>query len=78
MGALNVRAINKLSITIPESNLLQNFDNITSEIRNNLWNIFDKNNILNQTRDRLLSRLMSGKIDLEKLNIQFPPSMEEE
>ena len=26
-------------------------------------------------RDRLLSRLMSGKIDVEDLDIQFPPSM---
>lgn len=36
------------------------------------------NRKLTQARDRILSRLMSGKIDLEKLNIQFPPSMEEE
>ena len=29
-------------------------------------------------RDRLLSRLMSGKIDVENLDIQFPDSMKEE
>jgi type I restriction enzyme S subunit len=33
---------------------------------------------LNATRDRLLSRLMSGKIDVEKLDIQFPKSMVEQ
>jgi type I restriction enzyme S subunit len=29
-------------------------------------------------RDRLLSRLMSSKIDVENLDIQFPDSMKEE
>jgi type I restriction enzyme, S subunit len=33
---------------------------------------------LTTTRDRLLFRLMSGKIDLESLDIQFPPSMRED
>ncbi len=30
------------------------------------------------SRDRLLSRMMSGKIDVENLDIQFPPSMRDE
>jgi hypothetical protein len=34
--------------------------------------------LLKATRDRLLSRLMSGKIDVEKLDIQFPASMRED
>jgi type I restriction enzyme S subunit len=33
---------------------------------------------LTTSRDRLLSRLMSGKIDVENLDIQFPASMKEE
>jgi type I restriction enzyme S subunit len=37
-----------------------------------------RNEILSSIRDRLLSRLMSGKIDVEKLDIEFPPSMKEE
>jgi len=36
------------------------------------------NSILKQTRDRLLSRLMSGKIDVANLDIQFPANMQEE
>ncbi|MHB9070231.1 MAG: restriction endonuclease subunit S [Sedimentisphaerales bacterium] len=35
-------------------------------------------NILKQSRDRLLSRLMSGKIDVEKMDIKFPVSMMED
>jgi type I restriction enzyme, S subunit len=33
---------------------------------------------LKQTRDRLLTRLISGKLSVEDLDIQFPPSMTED
>jgi type I restriction enzyme S subunit len=36
------------------------------------------NTLMRQTRDRLLSRLMSGALDVEELDIAFPQSMEEE
>jgi type I restriction enzyme, S subunit len=35
-----------------------------------------QNDILTQTRDRLLPRLISGKLFVENLDIQFPPGME--
>jgi type I restriction enzyme, S subunit len=48
-------------------------------------NIFSQLEILNakisnlkQTRDRLLTRLISGKLSVEDLDIQFPPSMIED
>jgi hypothetical protein len=34
--------------------------------------------MLQHSRDRLLSRLMSGKIDVANLDIQFPDSMKED
>ena len=36
------------------------------------------NQTLTQTRDLLLPRLISGKLSVEDLDIQFPPSMQEE
>ncbi|WP_198161123.1 hypothetical protein [Anabaena sp. CA = ATCC 33047] len=33
---------------------------------------------LKQTRDRLINRLISGKIYIEDSDIRFPPSMTEE
>ena len=36
-----------------------------------------KNENLIATRDRLLPRLISGKLSVENLDIQFPPSMNE-
>lgn len=38
-------------------------------------NLKKQNEILKQTRDRLLTRLISGKLSVEDLEIQFPPSM---
>jgi type I restriction enzyme S subunit len=78
MGALNVRAINKLQIMVSDNILLTKFDVIVGKVRNNIWNLIDQNELLTAARDRLLSRLMSGKIDVEKLDIHFPASMTEE
>jgi type I restriction enzyme, S subunit len=78
MGALNVRAINKLTIIVPNKDLLTKFELIVGKIRFNLWNLVLQDELLTTARDRLLTRLMSGKIDVEDLDIQFPASMKEE
>ena len=36
------------------------------------------NRNLTQTRDLLLPRLISGKLSVEDLDIQFPPSMQDQ
>jgi type I restriction enzyme S subunit len=38
----------------------------------------EANQRLTTMRDQLLPRLISGKLSVEKLDIQFPPSMAEE
>jgi len=50
------------------------FDNSLSAI----FNYQKRNEMLQHSRDRLLSRLMSGKIDVANLDIQFPDSMKED
>jgi len=37
----------------------------------------DANAVLTRTRDLLLPRLISGKLSVEELDIQLPPSMQE-
>jgi len=78
MDALNVRAINKLAIIVPGEDLLDKFDSTVGNIRVDIWNLIERNELLSTSRDRLLSRLMSGKIDVENLDIRFPASMKEE
>jgi type I restriction enzyme S subunit len=46
------------------------FNAIENHLRAN-WNLIE-------TRDKLLPRLISGKLSVENLDIQFPPSMAEE
>jgi hypothetical protein len=46
-------------------------------IHQKIYSLGKVNNILKQTRDRLLTRLISGKLSVEYLDIQFPPSMRE-
>ena len=38
----------------------------------------EQNRILTKTRDLLLPRLISAKLSVEDLDIQFPPSMRKE
>ena len=38
-------------------------------------NLSKQNEQLTQTRDSLLPRLISGKLSVENLDIQFPPGM---
>jgi type I restriction enzyme S subunit len=61
----------------PNFNLLEQFEANCKLLFERIENLLISGNLLLQSRDKLLSRLMSGKIDLENLDIQFPASMQE-
>ncbi len=65
-------------VNTPPNELLSKFTAIVKPIFSQIRNHSLKQSTLARARDRLLSRLMSGKIDLEYLDIHFPPSMREE
>lgn len=65
------------TITIPENAILQRFEQVLDPIDVKKDALLRSNANLADSRDRLLTRLMSGKIDLESLDIAFPPSMQE-
>lgn len=64
-------------IYLPTNKLQILFSNnvINNIIQKNKLKIINRK--LKISRDKLLSRLMSGKIDVENLDIHFPPSMKE-
>ena len=67
--AINSKIIKKIPILVPESNKLLNefkelFENIFNEIKSNQLEI----NNLTKLRDTLLPKLMSGEIDVSKVN----------
>ena len=67
--------IRSFQILLPHQALMQEFEKKIGVIRNQIVLLSRKNNLLKQTRDRLLTRLISGKLSVEDLDIQFPPSM---
>jgi type I restriction enzyme, S subunit len=62
----------------PGSDLITKFAEMADPIFDAKHQIQAQNENLTQTRDLLLPRLISGKLSVEDLDIQFPPSMQEE
>lgn len=57
--------------------LVDSFENNARPIDVQIESIGHSIAILTQTRDLLLPRLISGKLSVDDLDIQFPPSMRE-
>lgn len=70
--------LSKQKILVPTKNLLKNYEDVCEPIQNKILSLLEVNEILVKTRDQLLNRLMGGKIDVDKLDIKFPPSMLED
>lgn len=68
----------KQNLLFPSENVLNSFEERILSIYSQKDFIYNTISYLKTSRDRLLSRLMSGKIDVENLDIQFPESMQEE
>ncbi len=77
MESLHVKAIENFKIQLPTQPLLYSFEQVVGPIRNQIENLTNKNAKLTQTRDLLLSRLISGKLPVDDLDIHFPSSMTE-
>ncbi|MEA3486180.1 MAG: restriction endonuclease subunit S [Thermodesulfobacteriota bacterium] len=67
-----------IKILVPSAQIMGSFSDKQKPLFNSIENLLKQNDLLTTSRDRLLSRLMSGKIDLENLDIRFPASMKEE
>jgi len=65
-------------IIVPSKPLRDSFDNKFRPLIKAMDSINNTLELLTASRDHLLSRLISGKIDVEKMDIEFPPSMKEE
>ena len=59
----------KIKCVLPTEEILKEFENILENIYLEIFNLRNKNQTLKQTRDLLLPRLLSGKLDIEKLDI---------
>ncbi|MEO0886856.1 MAG: hypothetical protein AAFY54_13100, partial [Cyanobacteria bacterium J06648_10] len=67
--------IRSFQILLPDQEVIHSFEKMITPLRKKITILNQKNLNLQQTRDRLLTRLISGKLSVENLDIQFPPSM---
>ncbi|MBK8988982.1 MAG: restriction endonuclease subunit S [Chloroflexi bacterium] len=72
---LNPDLVSKQSVIIPPKPLRDKFDGIVEPILKQIDSLNRKTATLQKSRDLLLSRLISGKLPVADLDIQFPPSM---
>lgn len=72
----NKEFIHRLVMFLPENeNLIDKFNALYRSIFEQMLNLVTQNELLSRSRDALLPRLISGKLSVENLDIQFPPSM---
>lgn len=62
----------------PPQEIRDRFVEIAGPLFESISQFSAQNTVLTQTRDLLLPRLISGKLSVEDLDIQFPPSMQAE
>lgn len=72
---LSRELISRVKILAPPNGLLEKFSTITRPIRQERRILLKQIQELSNTRDTLLPRLISGKLRVDDLDIQFPPSM---
>ena len=69
--------LGKQKLVIPSDDLLVRFEEVTQPMHQKKMLLLQKNRLLEKFRNQLLPRLISGKLSVEHLDIQFPPGMEE-
>lgn len=67
----------KIEVLTPPETIVERFNQVSRPILTALETTLEENRVLTKTRDLLLPRLISGKLSVADLDIQFPPSMRE-
>ena len=70
--------LKKLQLIVPHEELLGRYQAQFDIVFTQIANLLHSNLLLTTSRDLLLPRLISGKLPVEHLDIQFPPGMIEE
>ncbi len=69
--------LKKLELAVPNAQLLEAYQAQFDILFEQIVNLLRENEVLKTSRELLLPRLISGKLSVENLDIQFPPGMEE-
>tara|TARA_R110000850_G_scaffold251950_1_gene377121 strand:+ start:2511 stop:3806 length:1296 start_codon:yes stop_codon:yes gene_type:complete len=60
----------------PPDDLIDAFEKLVNPIDDQIAGLIRQNEVLEKTKNQLLPRLISGKLSVDNLDIQFPPSMQ--
>lgn len=63
-------------ILYPSKNIVEEFNGIASHLNSLITTLYETNENLSSQKNELLPRMMSGKLSVEDLDIEFPPSMQ--
>jgi len=74
---LNKSLIESIKILIPDNDIQTEYRRVIEPIFEQKQNLFSQIDQLAKTKNLLLPRLISGKLSVEDLDIQFPPSMQD-
>lgn len=75
---LNKSTFKRIEILTPEQDIVDSFKMRVNPIFEQIESLLRINENIKSTKGSLLPRLISGKLSIEDLDIQFPPSMQEE
>ena len=75
---INKAELRSIPIVLPPAELITEFERLVSPIIRHIFKLAKAQRILWRTREQVLPRLISGKLSVENLDIQFPPGMAEE
>jgi len=74
--SLNRNHLAGLRVVVPGETTQKEFDEIVEPIFRQIDTLQEQSEHLLKTKNQLLPRLISGKLSVENLDIQFPPSMQ--
>lgn len=78
VGGIRQALLKKIEVIVPNCELMAVHEQHVLPIFQEIHLLWKQNTNLRKTRDLLLPRLISGKLSVEDLDIQFPPSMQED
>lgn len=70
--------LHSFKLLSPPKNLIEKFNRFAKDLDDQIAHLINSSKKLERTKKLLLPRLISGKLSVENLDIQFPPSMQPE
>ncbi len=68
--------LKKTKLSLPPFELLEKFNEICNPLIEQMFYILEQIDLLEESKNNLIPRLMSGKLSVDDLDIQYPPSMQ--